>query len=116
MNYLISILRVLQPVGGTGRELVRRLFALSSRSMTALIAFSVVVCYYLYPALHNTIIYWGGALILIALLRLGLVVYFRRYEEQYPAKQWYRIFFLFTMITGLLISMLGAWFIPKKKS
>jgi diguanylate cyclase (GGDEF)-like protein len=91
--------------------MVKQLYLLSQRSMIAVIAFAVFVSYFLYPVLKTPIMVWGVVLILIALLRLVLVYYFRENEKRYKIETWYKIFLLLNFTTALHTAILGAYFI-----
>jgi len=111
MNYLIKAVSFLQMLSGTKRETVKRLYQLSQRSLVALIAFTVVVTYYLYPVLDTSVLVWGVVLVGMTLIRLVLVFYFRKYETRYPLEQWYALFLGSNLITAVIITYLGSVFI-----
>ena len=108
MNYLINTLNLLYAVRTTDRRMVSRLYSLSQRSLIAMVGFVLFVSYYLYPALHTTIIVWGSIIVLITLTRLGLALYFKRYESRYSTEKWYSIFLFFNFMSALGITVLGA--------
>jgi diguanylate cyclase (GGDEF)-like protein/PAS domain S-box-containing protein len=79
--------------------------------LIALVAFAVFVTYFLYPSLEIPIFIWGSSLVLISLLRLLLVYYFRQDESRYTIKKWHQIFVLMNFGTALITTILGAFFI-----
>ena len=111
MKYLLKALSTLQGSNGTDREMVSRLYHLSLRSLIALIIFALVVSYYLYSALQLSILFWGTCIVTISLIRLVAVYYFKKHEERYSTREWYRLFFVFNVITALIVSLLGTVYI-----
>ena len=98
-------------VDGTENETVKRLYLLSQRSLVSLLAFALVVTYYLHDSLGMSIIYWGMALAMLAAVRLGMVLYFKKYNKRHSIEWWYWLFFGLNIFTALIISLLGTVFI-----
>jgi diguanylate cyclase (GGDEF)-like protein/PAS domain S-box-containing protein len=101
----------MQMVDGTENETVKRLYLLSQRSLVSLLAFALVVTYYLHDSLGMSIIYWGMALAMLAAVRLGMVLYFKKYNKRHSIEWWYWLFFGLNIFTALIISLLGTVFI-----
>ena len=93
MRYLLKTLSILQGSNGTNREMVSRLYHLSLRSLVVLIIFALIVSYYLYSTLQLSILFWGICIVAISLIRLATVYYFKKHEERYSTREWYRLFF-----------------------
>jgi diguanylate cyclase (GGDEF)-like protein/PAS domain S-box-containing protein len=108
MNYLRKILSTLHTVKGMEKETIRRLYYLSQRSLISLLVFAFVVTYYLYGTLGIPVVLWGGTLITVALLRLGLVFYYKKHDQDYSVNRWYQLFFGTNLFTAFLISLLGS--------
>jgi diguanylate cyclase (GGDEF)-like protein len=94
-------------------ETVKHLYYLSQKSLVALALFTLIVTYYLYPALKENILIWGAGVITMAIVRLGSVYYFKTRPEAYSIVKWDNIFIIFNLITAILISLLGVLFIPQ---
>ncbi len=107
----MKIISIIQELHGTKKETVERLYHLSQKSLIGLIAFALAVTYYLYPVLQMSVFIWGAMLVSVALIRLMLVYYFKRYEDRYSTQRWYWLFFGFTIFTAILVSSLGTVFI-----
>jgi hypothetical protein len=93
--------------------MVKYLYLLSQKSLIALIIFSLIITYYLYPTLHSDIVIWGSSVVLMAFIRLISVYYFKTHEDHYTLAQWHNTFIVFNLITAALISLLGILFLPQ---
>ena len=113
MNYFLKMLTTIRTENGTKREVVKRLYMLSQKSLIALTILIVVVTYYLYPSLHESIVIWGSSVIFIVLVRLIAIYFFKNHEESYTLTQWHQIFIVLTLVTAVLISLLGIFYLPK---
>ena len=107
----MKILSILHSINGTERETVNRLYHLSQRSLVSLLAFALVVTYYLHSALGVPVLLWGSSLVLVALVRFAMVFYFKKHEKSHPTEWWYKRFFALNLLTALLISILGSFLI-----
>ncbi len=92
-------------------HMIDQLYQHSRRSMIALVAFTLVLTYYLYPAIGMPILMWGAALTLLAVFRWFLADYYTRHKASKPLVWWHRLFLRVTVLTALLISLLGLYFI-----
>jgi len=108
MNSILRILKVMQMVRVTDNERIKRLYLLSQKSMVGIIGFTVFVTYFLYPSIQTPILLWGAAMLLVALSRLLLVFFYKHHEDYFSVLRWYQIFFASTLITSVLISVLGT--------
>jgi len=113
MNYFVKMLATIRTKNGTKREMVKYLYLLSQKSLIALIIFSLIITYYLYPTLHSDIVIWGSSVVLMAFIRLISVYYFKTHEDHYTLAQWHNTFIVFNLITAALISLLGILFLPQ---
>ncbi len=110
MNNILRIFSIMQNVNILDNERVNRLYLLSQKSLTGLIGFALLVTYFLYPTMHMAIIYWCVAILAVTVLRLILVFYYKKHREHFTPKKWYRIFFVGNLLTAILISTLGTYF------
>ncbi len=111
MNYLniLSRLHHSETVNGL---MVSNLYILSQRSIPALVAFSLLLTYFLYPSLSEKIIIWETIVILISFVRLYFTYSFRKDSKKYLLKTWHGLFSLFAFLTALLFAALSFIAIP----
>ena len=111
MNYLINFFRELQRVTKIDGKMVERLYALSQRSLIALLAFIAVVTYFLYPSLERNIVIWAFVMTGIAFVRLITVYLFRYRKMRISSKGWYWTFLALNFLTASIVSLVGGVFI-----
>jgi FlaA1/EpsC-like NDP-sugar epimerase len=86
--------------------MVSRLYALSQKSVVAVMLFSSVLVYSLYPMLTTSIIIWFIVLILISLLRLYFAYIKQKDPTKFQLSTWYKIFVLGAFSTAVLFSII----------
>ena len=89
-------------------EMVLRLYTLSHKSLSAVMVFSVVMAYSLYPMLGSTIIIWVIAIFILSFLRLYLSRIKRKNPEKFKLKTWYKLFVLGAFGTAVLFALTGS--------
>ena len=89
--------------------LVKNLYALSQRSIIALIAFSLLLTYFLYPSLSSSIVLWEAIVLFVAGVRLFLAYDFQNNPRRFSIDTWYKIFVFLTSLAALLFAFLGFW-------
>ena len=111
MNYL-SILSRLHHSETVNKLMVSNLYTLSQKSIPALVAFSSLLTYFLYPPLSVKIIIWETIVILVSLVRLYFAYSFKKDPKKYSLKTWHSVFTLFAFLTAFLFAALGFIAIP----
>lgn len=111
MNYL-SILSRLYHSETVNKLMVSNLYALSQKSIPALVAFSLLLTYFLYPPLSAKIIIWETIVILISLVRLFIAYGFKKDPKKYSLKTWHSVFTFLAFLTAFLFAALSFIAIP----
>ena len=111
MNYL-SILSRLHHSVTVNKLMVSSLYALSQRSIPALVAFSALLTYFLYAPLSATIIIWETIIILISFVRLYFAYSFKKDPKKHTLKTWHGLFALLAFLTAFLFAILVFITIP----
>ncbi len=93
------------------KQMINRLYQHSRRSMVALFLFTLVLAYYLYPSIGTPILIWGAVMTLLAVSRWLLVGYYERHKASRSLEWWHRLFLRLTLLTALVVSLLGWCFI-----
>jgi len=89
--------------------MVSRLYALSQKSIVAVMVFSLVLVYSLYPILTASIIIWYIVLIFISLLRLYFAYIKQKDPTRFQLFTWYKIFVFGAFSTAVLFSLIGSY-------
>jgi len=88
--------------------MVSRLYALSQKSLIALMLFPVVLVYYLYPTLGITIIVWWLIFMSLSFVRLYLAYARKNNLIKFQMLTWYKLFVIGAFSTATLFSLLGS--------
>jgi len=91
------------------RSMVSRLYSLSQKSVSAVLVFSLVLTYYLYPSLSTLIVVWELVLIILSLLRLYLSVVEKKDPDRFTMLTWYKLFVLSAFSTATLFALIGSF-------
>jgi len=89
-------------------SMVSRLYALSMKSITAVLVFSFILSYCLYDAYPKGIIVWQSVLLLLSLFRIFLAYLESRHPERFNTLLWYKIFVTSAFSTATLFSLVGS--------
>ena len=108
MNKYLNMLSKLFHYKHIDESMVARLYALSQKSLIALMFFPIVLVYYLYPTLGITIIIWWTIFMSLSFVRLYLA-YIRKNELiKLQLLTWYKLFVIASFSTATLFSLLGS--------
>ena len=88
--------------------MVSSLYKLSMRSLVAVIAFSCILTYTLYPELGDGIVYWEGGLLLLMAVRYSATFLYRKKAESFSLLTWYKIFVVLAFLTATFFALLGS--------
>jgi len=105
---LFSNFKALHPIDNA---LVSTLYALSEKSLITATVFTIIIVTALYPELSYSIVLWGALVITIISVRLYDARLFKTAPQKYPLEIWYKRFIVLSMLTGVIVSTLGFWFI-----
>jgi len=108
MQYLKTLSRVFH-YKHIDAEMVSRLYQLSQKSILAILVFSFVLTYSLYPVLNYTIIIWLCVIVLLSILRLYLTNVENKTPNKYTSSTWYKIFVFVAFTTATLFSLIGSF-------
>jgi diguanylate cyclase (GGDEF)-like protein/PAS domain S-box-containing protein len=89
-------------------SMVSRLYALSQKSLIALMLFPVVLVYYLYPTLGITIIVWWLIFMSLSFVRLYLAYVRKNDLIKFQMLTWYKLFVIGAFSTATIFSLLGS--------
>jgi len=90
-------------------SMVSRLYSLSQKSISAVLVFSMILAYSLYPSLSTLIVMWELALVSLSLLRIYLSVVEKRDPDRFTMLTWYKLFALGAFATATLFALLGSF-------
>jgi len=108
MNYLKTLSNIFH-YKHIDESMITRLYALSMKSIIAILVFSLILSYCLYPALEERILMWEGAVIAISLLRLYLAYFESKYPEKFELLVWYKLFVFLAFSTATLFALIGSF-------
>ena len=108
MDYLNTLSKIFH-YKHIDRFMVSQLYALSQKSLAAIIVFSLILCYVLYPSLSTAIVVWEGMVILLAVFRIYLATIEKHYPSKFEMLTWYKIFVTLAFSTATLIALLGSF-------
>lgn len=91
--------------------LISTLYALSIKSLLTAIVFTILITIFLYSQLAYSIVLWCSVLVLLLSFRLYHAYLFKAAPQTYSLETWYKKFTILALLTGVIISMLGAVFI-----
>lgn len=91
---------------------VTSLYALSEKSLITLIIFVTLTSLVLYAELGKSILFWALSIILISSYRLYTLYLFKMHPEKYTLQQWHKKFTIFSLLTAIMVSTLGFYFLP----
>ena len=91
--------------------MVKRLYILSQKSIIALLIFSFILVYTLYPSIGDSLLFWEGGLILLSLLRLYLAYIYQKYSKKLSLLTWYKIFVFLALSTATFFSLIGSFYL-----
>lgn len=94
------------------RMILSSLYALSIKSMLALILSSLLLSYLFYPLRPQSTLIWESFILLSSLLRLSLAYSFEHYPQYFSLKVWYQLFNFFALLTASLIASISFVFFP----
>ena len=108
MNYISTIYKMFH-YRHIDESMVSRLYTLSVKSIAAVIVFSLLFSYTLYPALTNSILIWEGILIILSAIRVYLV-YVRKHDPQkFSLQTWYVMFVFSAFSTATMFALVGSF-------
>ncbi len=107
MNYIKSLSQLFH-YKHIDEAMVARLYDLSLRSLIAILAFSLVLVYTLYPALSSFIVVWEVGLVILSLIRLYFIFLKRKEPEKFGMLTWYKLFVFFAFLTATFFSIVGS--------
>ena len=90
-------------------QMVSRLYSLSVKSIAAVIVFSLLFTYTLYPALSQSIVVWEVVLVLLCVLRIYLAYMEKNDPKRFSMQTWYVIFVLGAFSTATLFALVGSF-------
>ncbi len=110
MHYkqVLSKLKQLQPID---KAVVTTLYALSQKSLTTAIIFTILITIFLYSELSYSIVLWSSVLVPFLLFRLYQTYLFKKNPQLYSIEIWYKKFMIYAFVTGLMVSILGFVYI-----
>ena len=111
MNYL-TILSRLHHSETIDKSMISNLYALSQKSIPAIVLFSLIMTYFLYPSLSYKIIIWEAIVILISFIRYYTLYSFKKNQKKYTFKTWHRLFALLAFLSAFIFALLGFIAIP----
>ncbi len=111
MNYL-TILSRLHHSETINKSMISNLYALSQKSIPAIVLFSLIMTYFLYPSLSDKIIIWEAIVILISFIRYYVLYSFKKNQKKYAFKTWHRLFALLAFLSAFIFASLGFIAIP----
>ncbi len=91
------------------RAMVSRLYSLSQKSISAILAFSLILSYCLYPSLSTSIVIWETVLIVLSVVRIYLSFLEKRDPDKFEMLTWYKMFVLGAFITATLFALIGSF-------
>jgi len=89
--------------------IVSRLYALSQKSIAAILVFSLLLCYFLYPTLSSNILIWEGVIFVLSVFRIYLARIEKRDPERFTMLVWYKIFVTLSFSTATLFALVGSF-------
>jgi MFS family permease len=101
---VLSKLKQLQPID---KAVVSTLYALSQKSLTTAIIFTILITIFLYSELSYSIVLWASVLVPFLLFRLYQTYLFKKHPQLYSMEIWYKKFMIYAFVTGLMVSILG---------
>ncbi len=108
MNYLHTLSKVFH-YKHIDESMVSRLYSLSVKSITAVVVFSFILSYILYPKLSVSIIIWELFLILISFTRMYLAYLKHKNPNKFELLTWYKIFVVLAFTTATLFALIGSF-------
>lgn len=87
------------------------LYALSYKSLTTLILFTILITIFLYTELSYYILPWTVTLIALVVFRLYNAYLYHKNPQRHVPEIWYKKFMIHGFVTGVMVSMLGFLFI-----
>ena len=91
------------------RAMVSRLYSLSQKSISAILAFSLILAYCLYPSLSTSIVIWEIVLIILSVVRIYLSFLEKSDPDKFEMLTWYKMFVLGAFITATLFALIGSF-------
>jgi len=73
------------------------------------LAFSLILTYYLYPTLSSFILIWEAVLIVLSLFRIYLAQWEKNNHHKLKLATWYKLFVTLAFITATLFALLGSF-------
>jgi len=89
--------------------MVSQLYRLSKKSIIAIMVFSLVMVYSLYPSLHNAIIIWFSLLTFLSAIRVYLAYIEGKDPKRFKTLTWYKIFVFTAFSTATLFALIGSF-------
>ncbi len=74
-----------------------------------MLAFSLILTYYLYPTLSSFILIWEAVLIVLSLFRIYLAQWEKNNHHKLKLATWYKLFVTLAFITATLFALLGSF-------
>ena len=108
MYYLDKLLKLFH-YKHIDEEMVSRLYALSQKSLSAVIVFSLIMTYTLYPVLEGMVVLWMSIMIVLSLLRIYLAHLKETKPDKFNLLTWYKIFVLGAFSTATLFPLIGSF-------
>jgi len=88
---------------------VSRLYSLSVKSLAAVVVFSLILSYCLYPLFSSFIIMWEAVLIFISFIRIYLAYINHKDPEKFELLTWYKMFVTLAFTTATLFALIGSF-------
>ena len=107
MDYLNTLSKIFH-YKHIDRLMVSQLYALSQKSLAAIIVFSLILSYALYPSLSTAIVVWEGMVIFLAVFRIYLSTIEKHDPSKFEMLTWYKIFVTLAFTTAALFALLGS--------
>ena len=108
MNYMNTISKIFH-YKHIDSSMVSQLYALSQKSLAAIIVFSLIMSYTLYPSLSSAIVVWEGVIVFLSLFRIYLASIEKRDPSKFEMLTWYKIFVTLAFSTATLFALLGSF-------
>lgn len=90
-------------------SMVSRLYQLSQKSILALMLFSLIITYSLYPLLSDAVLVWFSVISIVSLFRLYLAYVESREADRFEMITWYKMFVVAAFTSATLLSLIGSF-------
>jgi len=108
MDYLSTLSKIFHYKHIDG-PMVSQLYALSQKSLTAIIVFSLILSYVLYSSLSTAILVWEAVILFLSVFRIYLATIEKHDPSKFEVLTWYKIFVTLAFSTATLFALLGSF-------